>query len=80
MRLIREYKGKRVRQTICVGDQIAVVLETTPGQPCERLLLGLADYLANLKRRHEKKVASVEDLASSAPSAAGLTTTLMEAP
>lgn len=55
MRLIREYKGQRVRQTICVGDQIAVILEGAPGQPGERLILQLADYLANLQRRHEKK-------------------------
>lgn len=61
MRLIREYKGKRVRQTICVGDQIAVILEGAPGQAGERLLLPLADYLANLQRRHEKKKAPVEE-------------------
>lgn len=55
MAIIRHYRGQRVRQSICVGDQIAIVVEGAVGQPCERLLLALQDYLADLQVTYQKK-------------------------
>lgn len=55
MAIIRHYRGQRVRQSICVGNLIAIVVEGPEGQPCERLLLALQDYLADLKVTYQKK-------------------------
>lgn len=55
MAIIRHYRGQRVRQSICVGDQIAIVVEGPEGQPCARLLLALQDYRADLQVTYQKK-------------------------
>lgn len=55
MALIRHYRGRRVRQSICVGNLIAISVEGPEGQPCERLLLALQDYLSDLKVNYQKK-------------------------
>lgn len=76
MAIIRHYRGQRVRQSICVGDVIAIVVEGAEGQPCARLLLALQDYLADLKVTYQKKDKreSHPGMEAQAESASSLTT------
>ena len=54
MPMIREFQGKVVKRTLCVGDMVAVVFYSrVTGQPGERALLPVAEYRAGLKSRFE---------------------------
>ena len=54
MPMIREFQGKIVKRTLCVGDMVAVVFDSrVKGKPGERALLPVAEYRAGLKSRFE---------------------------
>ncbi len=56
MPLIREFEGRAVKRTMRVGNHIAVILKNPEkGQPGQKLMLPVAEYLAGLKTSFHPK-------------------------
>lgn len=50
MPLIKEFEGKRIKRTLCIGDQVAILFKRLgKDQPSERILVPLTQYLAGVK-------------------------------
>jgi hypothetical protein len=56
MPLVREFQGHVVKRTMRVGDHVAVILKSPEkGQPGQKLVLPLAEYVAGLTTSYRPK-------------------------